>query len=410
MTRLLLLVPTTSYRVHDFMAAAQAIGIEVTVGAERRQAPEALGEGRTLTLDFADAARGTEQIVGFARTHPLTAIVAADESATLLAAQAARALGLAHNAPDAVAAAGNKYAMRKAFAAAGLASPNFALVRLDADAHEAARVTPYPCVLKPLALSASRGVIRGDDAPAFVAAFARIHALLATAREPVRPDLVAHLLVESYIPGVEVALEGLLVAGELQVLALFDKPDALEGPYFEETIYVTPSRLAAPVQAEVIAAARRAAAALGLTEGPVHAEFRVNEQGVWVLEMAARSIGGLCGRTLRFRAGISLEELILRHALGLPLTELAREGRAAGVMMIPIPGAGTLRAVGGEIEARGVPGIEDVRITIPVGQPVVPLPEGDRYLGFLFARGEAPAAVERALREAHRRLHFTITP
>ena len=210
------------------------------------------------------------------------------------------------------------------------------------------------------------------------------------------------------MPGREVALEGLLVGGTLHVLALFDKPDPLDGPFFEETIYVTPSRLPGATQARIAAVSRDACAALGLTEGPIHAELRVNEQGPWVLEVAARSIGGLCSQTLRFGTGVSLEELILCHALGRPLDSLEREQRAAGVMMIPIPRAGRLRAVTGRDEATAVDGIEEVAVTMHPGQTVVPLPEGWQYLGFIFARADTPVAVERALREAHARLRFDI--
>jgi biotin carboxylase len=239
-----------------------------------------------------------------------------------------------------------------------------------------------------------------------VAAFRRVAALLE--KLGVAPR---EILVEEFVPGREVALEGLLTNGELLVLALFDKPDPLEGPFFEETIYVTPSRLPTDTQAEITSCAARAASALGLREGPMHGELRVNERGPWVIEIAARSIGGRCSRALRFGADISLEELILRHALrmDLPVLDLQRERRAAGVMMLPIPRAGILREVRGEQEALTVPGIEELNVTARPGEELVPLPEGTRYLGFLIARGETPDAVEAALRNAHRRLEFVIS-
>ncbi len=308
----------------------------------------------------------------------------------------------------AVAAARNKYELRQCLAAAGLPAPRFRRIPLDEDPFLAARGVEFPCVLKPLALSASRGVIRADTVDQFVAAFRRIRAILAREDVTVTGEAARFLLAEAYIPGVEVALEGLLAGGGLQTLAIFDKPDPLEGPYFEETLYVTPSRLPAQIQETVSAATLKAARALGLEEGPVHAELRINEDGVWVLELAARSIGGLCSRTLRFGAGMTLEELILRHALGWKIPSYDREGRAAGVMMIPIPRAGRLQAVRGKEAAEAVPDVEEVVITAHLGQELVPLPEGWQYLGFIFARAATPEAVERALRQAHACLAFDI--
>jgi biotin carboxylase len=273
----------------------------------------------------------------------------------------------------------------------------------------AARLT-YPCVLKPLSLSASRGVIRADDPQGFVDAFHEVVSILDEAGLPLDDPAAHQLLVEEFIPGKEFALEGLLVDGQLHTLTLFDKPDPLDGPYFEETIYLTPSRLSPEQQAVVGEAVSRAAAALGLREGPIHAEVRLNERGPWIVEVAARSIGGLCSKTLRFDAEMSLEEIILRQAAGLDLGPLERERRPAGVMMIPIPTTGRLLDVRGLREAEAVPGVEEVDITIPCGEWVVAPPRATRYLGFIFARGANTREVDHALRVAHQQLRFEITP
>ena len=407
MPRVLLLIPTTSYRAADFLAAAAAIGAEVAVGSDQPQVLADVAADRSLAVDFRDTAAGVAQIEAFHGEHPVDAVVAADEEAAILSAAAAPALGLTHSAPEAVQTAGNKHLLRRALEPADVNSPHFGVLAVDGDAAAVARGTSYPCVLKPLSLSGSRGVIRADGANSFVEAFFRVKKIIEDAGERAGPDR-DKILVEAYVPGIEVALEGLLIGGELHTLALFDKPDPLEGPTFEETIYVTPSRLDPAVQEQVAEAAATAARAVGLSEGPIHAELRINAAGVWVIEVAARSIGGLCARTLRFGAGISLEELILRHALELPLEDLGREAAASGVMMIPIPGRGRLAGVGGLQAARAIAGIEDVRITIPVGQPVIPVPEGDKYLGFLFARADTPEAVEAALRAAHSKLGIKI--
>jgi biotin carboxylase len=356
-----------------------------------------------LPLDYRDIVKSAEAVVAYAREHPVGAILGVDDSGTLLAARAGEALGLPGNSPEAAQAARHKHAMRCRFAEAGVPSPRFRLYHRGDDPERIAREVAFPCVVKPTTLSGSRGVMRADSPEELVSRFRLLERILAVER-------CDEVLVEDYVPGVEVALEGLLDAGRLHVLALFDKPDPLEGPFFEETIYVTPSRLPRDAQERVRAAAGRAAAALGLREGPVHAELRLNAEGPWLVEVAGRSIGGLCSRTLRFGVGASLEELILRQALGLGFETTPRDGRAAGALMVPIPKPGILRGVGGLEAARAVPLVEDVEITARLHYPLVPLPEGDSYLGFVFARGEKPAAVEQALRAAHALLRFEIAP
>jgi biotin carboxylase len=287
--------------------------------------------------------------------------------------------------------------------------PNFQLFSTEDDVREIAMHVNYPCVVKPLMLNGSRGVMRANDVDEFVAVAERLSRLLYSIEPTSDPK---PFLVEDFIPGFEVALEGLLNHGQLKVLALFDKPDPLDGPFFEETIYVTPSRLPAEVQAAIAKCASDAARALGLREGPMHAELRVNDQGPWLVEVAGRSIGGLCSEILRFAhsADVTLEEMILRQALGMEIEALERENQAGGVMMIPIPSAGLLRGVSGVEEAKAVTGIEDVEITAKLNYPLVPLPEGESYLGFIFARGDTPDQVESALREAHAKLHFDTRP
>lgn len=415
MLRLLLLVPTTTYRTEDFVEAARKLDVDLVVASER---PNVFGErlpDNLLTLDFNDPDRAAREVAALARLNPFSAVVPVDDRTTVVGAAIANALGLPSNPVAAVSATRNKHQMRLALTRAGLSSPPYFLFTLADDPAPAAQTVPFPCVLKPTILAASRGVIRADNEGEFVVAFRRIEAILKTPEVATLGSGSEEILVEGFIPGKEVALEGLLVKGTLRVLALFDKPDPLDGPFFEETIYVTPSRLPAETQTAIADVIAWAVRALGLREGPIHAELRVNETGPWVIEIAARSIGGLCSRTLRFGTGLTLEELILRHALGIEIESLERapspSGRVpgpAGVMMIPIPRGGVLEEVRGQEAAKAVSGIEEITITIHLGQEVVPLPEGARYLGFIFARGETSESVEAALREAHRRLEFVI--
>ena len=407
--RILLLLPTRTYRATDFLAAAGRLDIEVVVGSDRPQTLSELSPRKTLTLNFQNPAKGMEEIVRFAGTYPIDAIVGVDDDTTILAAMALKALSIPHNTVESAYATRNKYRMRKALADAGIRSPHFNLFSTDDNPAALTHRVLFPCVVKPLSLSASRGVIRADRPDQFIDAFHRVATILQTSGTANRGDAEAQqVLVESFIPGIEVAFEGLLLGGRLKTLAIFDKPDPLDGPYFEETLYITPSQLPVHMQEDIEAVTAQAAKTLGLREGPVHAELRLNDEGAWLLEIAARSIGGLCSRTLRFGTGISLEELILRHAVGMEVQSLELEKGAAGVMMIPIPRPGILREVRGKTEAEGVAGIENITISILLGQAVVPLPEGSRYLGFIFARRNTPADVEAALREAHRRLEFVI--
>jgi biotin carboxylase len=406
MPRVLILLPSATYRAPDFLAAAARLGVDVVVASDVAQTID-MGD-RALVLDLAHPEEAAATIVDAARRHPLDAVVAVDDQGVVVAALAAARLGLAHNPPAAVAATRDKAAMRQALALAAAGAdavrqPAFEVVPHGGDVAAAAARVGFPCVIKPTSLSASRGVIRADDPAQAAAAGERVRAILGEA-SPGGP-----LVVERYVDGAEVAVEALLRTGRLEVLAIFDKPDPLTGPYFEETLYVTPSRLPAATQAAVVEAVAAAAGAIGLVEGPAHAELRLDAAGEpWLLEVAARSIGGLCSRALRFGAGLSLEELILRHALGLPIDSV-REQAASGVMMLPIPAAGTLVEVRGQAGARAVPGIEGLELSVLPGRPVRPLPEADRYLGFLFARAATPEAVEAALRAAHAHLEVVIS-
>jgi biotin carboxylase len=417
--RVILLATARSYRLPAFLEAAARLGIEAVAGMDVD--PEL---GKTwrlpLGLDFSDPEESVRRIVAFARERPVAAVLGIDDSSTVLAALASAALGLPHNAPGAAIAARDKHRMRELLLQGGVRVPGFQLFSSLDDPFDVSARVRYPCVVKPVLLSGSRGVIRADDAAEFVSAFRRTAAIASSvdlgsdaamteSAGPATAISPARILVEDFVPGREFALEGILSGGKMTVLALFDKPDPLDGPFFEETIYVTPSRLPPGDQDQIANCAALAAAAIGLREGPIHAELRLNADGPWVVEVAGRSIGGLCSRILRFGTGMSLEALILRQACGMEI-ETRRAGAAVGVMMIPIPGRGMFRGVSGTEAARAIGGVEDVQITAQTGYPVVPLPEGASYLGFIFASGQGPAEVEDALRAAHGQLRFEIEP
>src|SRR5437870_10799556 len=414
MPKVVLVLPKSGYRNEDLLAAADRLGLEVIAASDVcHQLADAWDEA-PVALRFRDAEAAAEEVARGVRDRNPVAVVGVDDLTALVAALAAEKLGLPHNPAGAVAAARSKALSRQKLRDAGIAVPRFELVSRDLAGAELDALlarAPYPCVVKPLVLSGSRGVIRANDPAELGGALARVAALLRSPDVAQRrdPDL-ARLLVEEFIPGPEVALEGLLSRGHLHVLALFDKPDPLDGPFFEETLYLTPSRHPAPLQDAVARAVSAGCAALGLGEGPVHAEVRLSPGGPRLLEIAARSIGGLCGRALRFGVGVTLEELILRHALGRGGEPPPRENRSAGVLMLPIRERGVLQEVRGVDEARRVPLIEDVAITAHLREDIVPLPEGASYLGFAFARGDTPEEVEAALRAAGARIEAVVTP
>src|ERR1700682_171997 len=412
MSRLLILASKLGYQTRSFAEAARALGVEVVFASDRCHQLEDPWSDGAIALHFDQPEEAARRIVAQSLVRPVDGLIGLGDRPTTTAAYAAGALGLVYNRPPAVENCRSKLRQREILRDAGLPVPGFFSFRLDKRLERILPRVQFPCVVKPLRLAASQGVIRANDPEEFQAAVARIRALLESPAIRVTHEAeLARLIVERYIPGAEVAVEGLLTRGKLRILAIFDKPDPLEGPYFEETIYVTPSRLPEEMQERIADCAAATVRALGLEHGPVHAEFRVNEQGPWVLEAGPRPIGGLCSCALRVGPDrILLDELLLRHALGMGGSDLDRESDASGVMMIPVPSSGVLEGIRGEELARATPGIEDVQITARPHDFIAAWPEGSSYLGFIFARGPAPAEVESALRLAHGQLKFEIVP
>lgn len=423
MARLLLLASKLGYQTRGFADAARALGAEVVFATDRCERLEDPWRDGAIALHFenpsAAAARAADQL----RSNPPQGILALGDRPMATAARVAERFGIPYNSLWPVEACRSKLRQRELLRDAGLPVPEFFSFPLDEPVEAVLASVKFPCVVKPLALAASQGVIRANNREEFLTAMERLRALLQSPEiRATREPYLDRALVESYVPGVEVAVEGLLTAGNLRVLAMFDKPDPLEGPYFEETIYVTPSRLPAATQQSIVDCLSCTVRAFGLTHGPLHAEFRWNDAGPWVLEISPRPIGGLCSRALRFvpqgktggHAGpplpIHLEELLVRHALGMPGADWERESAASGVMMIPVPASGILEAVQGEAETRAVSGVEELHITARLHDYIAAWPEGSSYLGFIFARAERPEQAEAILREAHAKLSFVISP
>jgi biotin carboxylase len=413
MKRVLLLATTTGYQIRSFGEAARRLGVQLVFASDRCDQLEDPWSDHAVPVRFWDEAHSLQAILSACRTTPIHGVMAVGDQPTILGARVAEALGLPGNPPEAVRASRNKLASRRAFKNAGLLTPAFFDVSISEDPTRLAARCTYPAVIKPLALAGSRGVMRVDQASDFVWAFERLADLLQS------PDILnerdeAHgrALVESYIPGNEFALEGVMTDGVFRAFVVFDKPDPLVGPFFEETIYVTPSRGSHVVRQAIVDQVAAAARALGLRHGPIHAECRVNTKGIYVLEVAARPIGGLCARAVRFEGPrelrVPFEDVLLRHSLGEDIQQWTTSREASGVMMIPIPRRGVYRGVRGVKEASALSGIDDIVITAKSDELLLPLPEGRSYLGFIFASGDDPGRVEQSLRNAHATLTFDI--
>jgi biotin carboxylase len=416
--RVLLLSATTGYQLRSFNTAAERLGIDLAFATDRCHMLDDPWRDNAIAVRFHEESASLDLIAAAAAKIPFDGLVSVGDRPTILTARAAERLGLPGNPPDAAAASSNKAEAKRRFAAAGLNVPWHLVLATGEDEEQASRDprVAYPCVLKPVGLSASRGVIRADAREEFIAAFRRIRALLGRADvRAARTGLDDVLLVEGYIPGREFAIEGVLTNGALHVFAIFDKPDPLVGPFFEETIYVTPPALEMAEKKAIVKVVGQAAAALGLRHGPVHAECRLGSDGLLVLEIAARPIGGLCSKALRLRSdaladgeSVSLEEVLLRHSVGEDVARWTREHSASAVMMIPIPTRGLFKRTSGEEDARAVAHVEDVIITAKRDQLLERLPEAGSYLGFIFARADCARDAEAAVRDAHRRLTFSI--
>jgi biotin carboxylase len=405
-SRLLLIAPPNSYRTVSYLESARRQGVDVLVASEGKHSlVSAIASGLHVDLDAPEA---LELLLAANRDCPFAGVVATDDTTVELGSRIAESLHLPHNPPRAALYSHRKDLSRQALYKAGVQVPWFRVVDLGTAIAPQLQGLQLPCVVKPLSLSASRGVIRADTPQQVQSACLRIQSILR--EESIADEFVSsHVLVEAFIPGPEVAVEGLLHRGKLDVLTIFDKPDLLEGPFFEETYYITPSRHAPVIRQEIIRCVRDACDGLGLCEGPVHAEVRIGKSGCVIVEVAARTIGGECARLLGFGTGHSLEDLVIAHATGRPLS-IGRSSGAAGVLMIPIKQAGSLRRIEGITRARAVPFIEDILVSIRDGYELVPLPEGSSYLGFMFACAPTPEEVETALRAAHAELEIVVAP
>jgi len=403
--RLLLISHHNSYRIAPYIKAARRLGIEVTIASEGVHSLVAeVAQG--LHIDFSNLDAAIEVIIQAHQSHAFNGILGSDDQTVELAAHIASRLKLIHNPPEAALCSSRKDLARAQLSLADCPVPLHCLLNLELPLDKQMAGLPWPCVLKPLSMSASRGVIRVNDKNEFITACERLKPIVATANTRFEQT---HLLIEDYIDGIEIAYEGFLHQGELNTITIFDKPDPLTGPYFAETIYVTPSSLPAELQQTIKTVISKACAAYGLQTGAVHAECRIDKNNnVWILEIASRTIGGDCARLLdneQFR----IEELAITLAMD-RAPDVTMPEQARGVMMIPIKQSGLLKRVEGLLKAGKVAGIDKIDIIIQPGHELVPLPEGNQYLGYIFASAKSTKQVTDAIRRAYACLEFVSAP
>lgn len=403
--RLLLISHHNSYRIAPYIKAARNLGLEVTIASQGKHSlVTEVASG--IHIDFNDANSALNEILKEHRSKPFAGILGSDDQTVELAAHVAKALNLPHNPPAAALCSHRKDLARAQLALAHCPVPMHCLLDLTSAIKKQMAGLPWPCVLKPLNMSASRGVIRTNNEDEFIAACERLRPILATTQGEFEQT---HVLIEEYIDGIEIAYEGFLQNGQLETITIFDKPDPLVGPYFEETIYVTPSTLSNELQRSIKEVIQEACKAYGLVTGAIHAECRIDsENKIWILEIASRTIGGDCARMLD-NENFGIEELAISLAISRPV-EVVMPEQARGVMMIPIRQKGLLKRVEGLLEANKVKHIDKIDIIINEGHELIPLPEGNQYLGYIFASADTAEQVTAAIREAYAQLKFVTAP
>ena len=401
---------TSTYRASAFLEASKKLEISTIIGTDQPDILGHLNPGSSINLDYSKNNDSKKKIIEHINKFPIHGVLAIDEETLILGAIVADSLGLICHSMESVSTTRSKYELRKVLSEDGLRNPEFKLISSEENPKLISKSISFPCVMKPTYLSGSRGVIRANNEKEFTNAYLRIKNILDEPEAIIRgKDEAKMLLIEEYIDGIEVAVEGIIVNGEFLPLTIFDKPEPLDGPFFEETLYVTPSRLPKSLQEKILEETKNASNAIQLTNGPVHAELRIDRNGdPWVIDIASRTIGGKCSRAIKFSDGITLESIILSHVLGKKLPNIVPISSSSGVMMIPIPKSGVLKEVLGKEDALAIEGIEEIEITIPLGDKIVQLPEGDRYLGFIFASSKKSDETIEILKEAHKNLKFKI--
>lgn len=403
--RLLLISHHNSYRIASYIKAAKNLSLDVTIASQGKHSlVTEVADG--LHVNFDDTESALKEIIKENNKKPFAGILGSDDQTVELAAQAAKVLHLPHNPPEAA-----QYSHRKDLARAKLTLadrnvPFHCLLNLTKPIKNQIIDLPLPCVVKPLNMSASRGVIRVDNTEQLKVACERLRPILADS-----PNIFeqTHILIEAYIDGIEIAYEGYLQNKKLNTITIFDKPDQLTGPYFAETIYVTPSSLDNDLQLAIKMEIEKSCKAYGLVTGSIHAECRIDKNNkVWILEIASRTIGGDCARILD-NNNYSLEEMAILLSIGKNIT-IKKSKKARAVMMIPIKQKGLLKRVEGLSLANKVKHIDSIDIIINQGHELIPLPEGNQYLGYIFSSADTSEKATEAIRMAYDILTFITSP
>lgn len=399
--KLLVILPANTYRAQRFLEAARKLGVDVFIATDSDFSPPDPSNSVIDGISFCDPKEAGRQIADIIRHQGPMSVLAVDEAAVEVAEWTRVALGLIDHPNSGILATRDKRELRQRLRENNISQPKtFDILELEQGRGE----IPFPVVVKPSKGSGSIGVTKAQNQQELTKS-------LITVQDVIAKMTISNqcIVVEEYIPGVEFAVDILVTDGKLHVLVIFEKPDPLVGPFFAETIYVTPPHLTDSQLEALHSVIQKCIRALSINNGPLHLELRLTSANDWVpIDIASRSIGGNCSNALAFASNTSLEELIIQNALGLEVINTQRERRASGVYMIPAETLGTLVAVHGVEAALKVRFVEDIQITVKPGTKTVPLPFDNQYLGFIFAKAPGAKTVEKALRTARALLEIEV--
>ncbi len=381
MKKLLLVIPENSYKSNDFVVAAEKLGIDFLIITDSEQVSSKFSD--TVIINKFDAELNKNNLK---KLKDVTHVLPVDHSALKFSGYLVDLLEVKGNKLESINLSMNKYESRKIFNSLLDIKVNNEIIKNIDDVNTFINKNGTS-VLKPIYGTASKSVLKINNVEKNKEQIEKL----------MQDCFDQDLVIEEYIDGKEYALEGTIINSELKKIVIFDKPVEYKHPYFEESIYITPSELSSEAEKRVVSIVDKACKKIGLEDGPVHVEFKINENQIFIIEINPRMIGGLCSRCLSFGLfKVSLEEIILHAFMNNELKNIELLNNYVGVLMIPTPKSGKFISINKE-ELENIPNISNVEITVPEGSDLLEPPYGDKYLGFAFSQGIDKKTVNESL-------------